>query len=59
MCNGVVTVDAEGDQDIGGRICDARLHELDHFAGHIPGTPFDGDAPHDIRQHVQQSHAQV
>lgn len=59
MGDGIVTVNAQGDQDVRASVCDACLQEFDHFAGQIAGTPFDGDAPHDIRQHAQQTHAQI
>lgn len=59
MGYGVVSVNAQGDQDICARIGDARLQKLDQLAGHVTGPPLDGDAPHNVGQHVEQTHAQV
>ena len=59
MRDGVVAVDAEGHQDVGAGVGDAHLQELDHLAGHVARTPLHREAPHDVREHVQQAHGEI
>lgn len=59
MGDGVVSVDAERHEDVGGGVGDAGLEELDGFAGDISGIPWDSRTPDDIREHVQKSHTEI
>jgi len=57
--DGVVSVDAHGHQDVGGRVCDDGLREADDLAGQVARPPGHGGAPNDVGQHVEQSHTQI
>lgn len=59
MRDGIVPIYAQRDQHVRGGVRDASLHEANALAGDISGAPRDGDAPHDVGQHVQQADAQV
>lgn len=59
MCYRIVSINAQSDQHISGRISNASLQEFNQFAGQISSTPFDRNAPNDIRRHVQKSHTQI
>lgn len=59
MGNRIVAIDTERHQDIGGRVRDPHLDEPYHLAGHVPGQPRDGNPLHDVRQHAQQTDAEI
>ena len=59
MCDGVVSVDAEGHEDVGGGVGDHDLEEPDHLAGQQPRLPGHRHLPHDVRRHGEQPHAEV
>ena len=55
----VVSVDAEGHQDVGRGVGDDHLEEPDQLAGQQSGLPGHGDLPHDVRGDGEQPHAEV
>ena len=57
--DGIVPVDAERHQDVGGAVGDQQLAELDHPAGGEASLPGDGELPTDVDQDGEQSDAQV
>lgn len=57
MRDGIVPVDTESHQHIGGRIGDAGLGEADCLASDVSGLPGYRHPPDDVRQHAEQSHA--
>ena len=59
MGDGVVSVDAERHQDVGGAVGDQQLAELDHPAGGEAGLPRDGELPPNVDQDREQADAQV
>jgi len=59
VCDGIVSVDAHGHQHVGGRVCDADLREADGLAGQVACPPRNRDAPYDVGEDVEQSHAQI
>ena len=59
MGDGVVSVDAERHQDVGGGVGDDHLEEPDELAGQQPRLPRHGHLPHDVRGDRQQSNAEV
>lgn len=59
MRDGVVSVDAEGDQDVGGAVSNRGLEEPDELTGRVAGVPLDRYPPYQVRQHAYQAHHQV
>lgn len=59
MCDGVVSIDAERHQDISRSIRGEALHELNKLARQVARFPRHRDAPNDVGQDIQQSHAQI
>ena len=59
MGDGVVSVDAERHQDVGGGVGDDHLEEPDELAGQQPRLPRHGHLPDDVRGDRQQSNAEV
>ena len=59
MGDGVISVDAERDEDVGGAVRDEALHEADGLAGEDARLPAHRDLPDDVRGDWQQAHRQV
>ena len=59
MGDGVVSVDAEGHQDVGGGVGDHHLQEPDQLAGQQAGLPGHRHLPHDVRRDGEEAHAEV
>ena len=59
MGDGVVSVDAEGHEHVGGGVGDDHLEEPDELAHEQPRLPCHGHLPHNVSGHGQQSHAEV
>ena len=59
MGDGVVAVNAEGDEDVGGGVGDNALHEFDEFAENEARIPRDGDAPNDVGLNLDETHTEV
>ena len=57
--DGVVSVDAEGHQDVGGGVGDHHLEEPDQLAGQQAGLPGHRHLPHDVRRDGEEAHAEV
>ena len=59
MSDGVVTVNAERHQDVGGGVGDHALQEFDEFAEDFTVVPADSGAPNDVGQNLKEAHAEV
>lgn len=49
MRDGIVAIDGERDEHVGGRIGDDRLQEANELAEDVASVPSNCDTPHDIR----------
>ncbi len=56
MRDGVVSVDAESDEDVGRAVGDEALHEADGLAGEDASLPAHRDLPDDVCRDRQQAH---
>ncbi len=56
MRDGVVSVDAEGDEYVGGAVGDEALHEADGLAGEDARLPAHRYLPDDVCRDRQQAH---
>ncbi len=59
MGDGVVSVDAESDEDVGGAVGHQTLDEPDGLAGEDARLPAHRDLPDDVCGHGQQAHGQI
>ena len=59
MGDGVVSVDAEGHQHVGGGVGDHHLEESDQLAGQQAGLPGHRHLPHDVRGDGEEADAEV
>lgn len=59
MRDGVVAVDAEGDEHVRGRVGDHDLEEPDDFAGNVARLPGDRHPPDNVREDADQAHREI
>lgn len=59
MGDGVIAVDTEGHEDVGGGVGDDYLEEPDELAHEQPRLPGHGHLPHDVSGHGEQTNTEV